>query len=121
MKLNKIEKVMLYALGRYYDISLRALPDKSLAIHLPKNVFIDFVRKVKLFEKGERAIYKNFEYLEKRKLISYENKNLTLTEKGAKEYRELREGLKPYFEINNIIIKDRVRDSKKLQTVFKIF
>ena len=121
MKLNKIEKVMLYALGRYYDVSSRAIPDNSLTIHLLKMVFIDFVRKVKLFEKSERAIYKNLEYLEKRKLVSYENKNLSLTERGAKEYREINEGLRPYFEVNSMIVKDQVKRSKKLQTVFKIF
>lgn len=121
MKLNKIEKVMLYALGRYYEISIRTIPDKSLAIHLPKSVFIDFVKKVELFEKGERAIYKNLEYLEGRKLISYENRNLALAEKGRKEYKQLKEGLRPYFEVNNIIVKDKVKKSKKLQTIFRIF
>ena len=121
MKLNKIEKVMLYALGRYYEVSSKSLPDKSLTIHLPKTVFIDFVKKVGLFEKGERAIYKNLEYLEKRKLVSYENKSLRLTEKGGKEYTSIRTGLKPYFEVNNIIVKDQVKKSKKLQTVFRLF
>ncbi|MBW2991735.1 hypothetical protein KY345_00775 [Candidatus Woesearchaeota archaeon] len=121
MKLNKIEKVMLYTLGRYYEVSQRAVSSKTLAIHLPKSVFIDFVKKVKLFEKGERAIYRNLEYLEGRKLISYENRNLRLTERGKKQYREIRDGLRPYFEVNNIIIKDKVKKSKKLQTIFKIF
>ena len=121
MKLNKIEKVMLYALGRYYEVSVKSLPDSNLAIHLPKSVFIDFVKKVELFEKGERAIYKNLEYLEKIKLVSYENKNLSLTEKGRKEYVVLKMGLRPYFEVNNLVVNDKVKNSKKLQTFFRLF
>lgn len=111
---------MLYALGRYYEVSSRSV-SKDLAIHLPKSVFIDFVRKVELFDKGERAIYKNLEYLEGRKLVSYENRSLSLTERGRKQYKELKEGLKPYFEVNNIVVREKVKKSKRLQTVFKLF
>jgi predicted methyltransferase len=121
MKLNIKERLMLYALGRYYDISARVLPNEALAIHLPKSVFIDFVRRVELFDKGERAIYKNLEYLEDRKLVSYENRNLSLTERGQKVYDKVKAEIKPYFEMNKIIVNDRVKESKKLQTVFRFF
>jgi hypothetical protein len=121
MKLNIKEKLMLYALGRYYDMSAKVLPNESLAIHLPKSVFIDFVKKVELFDKGERAIYRNLEYLESRKLVSYYNKNLILTERGRSLYEKIKSEVRPYFEMNRIIVNDRVKESKKLQTVFRIF
>lgn len=118
MKLNKIEKVMLYALGRYSEITQRSVGSR-LAVQLPKIVFIDFVKKVKLFHKGQRAIYRNLEHLEKRKLSTYKNKSLSLTDRGKKQYREIRDGVKPYLEINNNIVKEKVKKSKKLQTTFK--
>jgi hypothetical protein len=121
MKLNIKEKLMLYALGRYYEVSAKVLPNEALAIHLPKPVFIDFIKKVELFDKGERAIYKNLEYLEDRKLVSYENRNLSLTERGQNVYNKIKSEIKPYFEMNKLIINDRVRESKKLQTMFRIF
>jgi hypothetical protein len=121
MKMNIKEKLMLYALGRYYDVSARVLPNEALAIHLPKAIFIDFIKRVELFDKGERAIYKNLEYLGSKKLVSYDNKNLSLTEKGQRLYNKIKGELKPYFEMNKIIVNDRVKESKKLQTVFKIF
>ena len=121
MKLNIKEKLMLYALGKYYDISAKVLPNTELAIHLPKTIFIDFIRKVELFDKGERAIYKNLEYLEDRKLVSYANKNLSLTEKGQKIYERIKADVRPYFEMNKIIVDDRVKQSKKLQTSFRLF
>jgi hypothetical protein len=121
MKLNIKEKLMLYALGRYYDMSARVLPNENMAIHLPKSVFIDFVRKVEIFDKGERAIYKNLEYLESRKLVSYDNRNLSLTERGRNTYEKIKSEVRPYFEMNRIIVNDRVKESKKLQTVFRLF
>ena len=125
MKLNIKEKLMLYALGKYYDISAKVLPNTELAIHLPKTIFIDFIRKVELFDKGERAIYKNLEYLEDKpeptSILQHSYKNLSLTEKGQRIYEKIKADVRPYFEMNKIIVDDRVKQSKKLQTSFRLF
>ena len=76
--------------------------------------------KTDMFKKGVRALYRNLEYLEKRKLISYENNNLSLTKRGERMYVTLRDGVAPYLEINAALKpKTVVSATRKLQTYFK--
>ena len=118
-KLHIKEKVVLFALGFYREIATRTTK-KGLGIHLSKSVFIQFVKKVKLLKKSVRALYRNLEHLEKNKYISYTNKNLNLTKKGNKMYKELKKELKPFIEVTKVIMPKKVlKATKKLQTVFK--
>jgi len=73
-----------------------------------------------MVEKKERALYKNLEFLQKKKLISYNNKNLALTIKGKKLFEKVNEELTPYFNVSDALKKkDPLSYSKKAQTVFR--
>ncbi len=87
---------------------------------LSKRSFIDLARKARITEKKERALYKNFEVLEKKGLVVYKNKNLMLTGRGQKLFSSIKKDLDPYVNVANILgSRDVLRHTRKAQTVFK--
>ena len=61
-----------------------------LEVSISKSLFIGVVKKAHLAEKKERALYKNMETLEEKKLIKYDNKQLSLTKKGKDLYKKIK-------------------------------
>ena len=118
-KINIKHKIVMYALGLYNELASRNVP-KGLAVVLPKYVFINFVKKIKAVKKGERALYRNLEFLEKKKYIEYDNKNITMTKKGKALYKKIRKEVRPFIDVvKTIIPKKIIKKTKKLQTRFK--
>lgn len=76
--------------------------------------------KSKVVGKKERALYKNLEELQKRKLIAYENKELELTKRGDLIFQKMKKELLPYLELNNVIKTQKpLKYTKRAQTVFR--
>jgi DNA-binding PadR family transcriptional regulator len=119
MKSRK-QDLILFMLGVWYLEANKQIRNKNLEISISKSVFIDLVKKAQLATKKERAMYKNLENLEKKKFISYKNRNLALTDKGLKFFNRLNKEISPYLSIISIIsAKNPLSYTKKAQTVFK--
>ena len=120
MKATKVQSFILYALGKWFEEANKKIQDKSLEVSISKALFIDMAKKAKFAEKQERALYKNLEILEKKKLVSYNNKELMLTNKGKKVYGKINDDLGPYFHlIDKLKKEDPILYTKRVQTIFK--
>lgn len=119
MGVTKTEQFILFALGQWYIEANNKLRDRSLKIVVSKKTFIDLVMKAHIAEKKERALYKNLEALEKKRLIRYSNKSLALTKKGNKEFSRIYRNFSPYTNVLGLLKdKDPLSFSKECQTVF---
>ena len=119
MGLTDKQKFILFVLGKLYDQANKNLEQKLLQISISKSAFIEIVRRSGLTEKGERALYRNLEDLEKSRYISYENKILKLSSKGGKEYIKISRAFTPYQNIIKVIESENlVRLTKKAKTTF---
>jgi hypothetical protein len=120
MDLTAKEKLLIFALGIYLKNLEKKVKAENLEISIQKSVFIDFVLKTKLFEKKERALYKNLENLEEKKLLSYPYHRILLTEKGWKDFLKIEGEVKPYLMIQDTLNKTNlVKETRRIQTVFK--
>jgi len=121
METTKKQSYILYALGQWYEQANKQVQNNELEVAISKAIFIDLVMKAKIVEKKERALYKNLEELEKKKLIGYSSRNLSLTKKGSKLYEKLNTEIKPYVKLSNLLGKTNpLSYTKKAQTVFKL-
>ena len=120
MKATKVQKFILFPLGKWFEEANEKIKDRPLRVSISKTIFIELVKKAEFAKKQERALYKNLEILEEKKLIEYKNKGLELTKKGKKLYEEINKDLKPYFDVfSKLKEKDSISYTKKVQTIFK--
>ncbi len=120
MKTTRVQNFMLFTLGKWFEEANKKIKNKSLQVSISKKTFIEVVKTAKFAEKQERALYKNLEILEKKKLIEYKNKELDLTERGKKLYADINKRLMPFFNVfNKLKKKGPISYTKKIQTVFK--
>lgn len=91
--------------------------DKPLAVSVSKIAFIELIKGKNPFEKEERALYKNLESLEKKKLIVYQNKRIFFTKKGLGQFRKINEQLAPFFQIKSFYQDKNLPFKRKLQTM----
>ena len=118
--LTNVHKYILFALGCWYSEANRKIKDKNLEIAISKSLFIDMMMKSCLAGKKERALYKNLEELEKRKLIGYSNRNISLTKKGMREFEKIDNEISPYTNLKNILnSKDPFSYTRRIQTKLK--
>ncbi|MBN2458298.1 hypothetical protein JXB31_04170 [Candidatus Woesearchaeota archaeon] len=118
--IGKKHQYILFTLGRLYSELNSRLKDRHLRIAIPKYVFIELVQKANITEKKARALYRNLETLEKKKLISYKNSCLALTDKGDRLYLKIRKEHEPFIRLSEILNdSDLMRYSRKSQTVFR--
>jgi|SRR3989338_4211509 len=87
--LTKVEKLMLYSLGQFYQALNQPLVEKPVMLSTSKIVFIGLLLKSGLVAKQKRAVYRNLESLEKKKLIKYKRRMIKFTEKGLKELKKI--------------------------------
>lgn len=119
MDLTPKERLLIFALGIYLQDLKSKVESANLDIAIQKSVFIDFVLKTRLFEKKERALYQNLENLEEKKIISYPNKRIVLSERGIKEYYKIQHSVMPYLMVYATLQQvNIVKETKKIQTVF---
>ena len=120
MKTTRVQNYILFTLGKWFEEANKKIKHQPLKVSISKTTFIDLVKTAKFAKKQERALYKNLEILEKKKLITYKNKELELTEKGKKLYEDINERLKPFFNVfKKLKGKDPIKYTKKVQTVFR--
>ncbi|MBW2974725.1 hypothetical protein KY366_03310 [Candidatus Woesearchaeota archaeon] len=120
MKTTNVQNFILFTLGRWFEEANKKIKDKPLKVSISKTIFIDLVRTAGFAKKQERALYKNLEILEKKRLITYYNKELELTAKGKKLYDEINKRLDPFFNVfKKLREKDPISYTKKVQTVFR--
>ncbi len=117
--LSKPQAFVLFALGRCYEECDRRFADKPLVVNMSKKAFIDLSTKAGMVSKGERAMYKNLEDLEEKKLISYDNKSLKLTERGGKRFQELLTKIEPYLAVSLLLRSGDVLKYTRVQAKFK--
>jgi len=120
MKWTKVQKFILYALGRWFEEANKRIKDKQLGVSISKSLFIDVVKNAGFAKKQERALYKNLETLEKKKLVSYKNKELFLSKRGEYWYKEIKNEIDPYLNVaKKLQDKSPTSYTKKVQTVFR--
>src|SRR3989344_8004448 len=89
MKLTKAQRLILFALGQFYTALNQPLVQKLVQVRTSKIAFIEHLLRAKLISKQERALYKNLETLENKKLNLYENRMIMFTEFGLKELEKI--------------------------------
>ena len=110
---------MLFILGQYYKEINRKYRMPFLKVSVSKVEFIDLVKKSGIVSKQARSIYKNLEYLEKKKLIEYEHQMLKFTKKGKVEFERINKHIQPYIDTVDKIRKGDIRKSKHMgQMIF---
>ena len=119
MGLSKKHKFILYILYQFLREANKRLKDKPLEMSVSKIHFIKALKKTGIAEKSERALYRNLEILEKKKLIKYENKFLMPTKRGLKLFTAMHIEIFPFIHALKIIKKEAPRMSRKAQTYFK--
>jgi hypothetical protein len=119
MRATKVQAFILFALGTCYAECSRRFADKPIAVSMNKVAFIELARKANIAKKKERALYKNLEALEQLKLVSYDSKNLALTDKGWKLYERIRNDLEPYISVKGVLNDDLLKFTSKAQTILK--
>jgi len=98
LETTKTQNFMLFTLGKWYEESNKNLKE-PLEVCISKKIFIELVMNAGIAEKHERALYKNIESLEKKKLIGYDNKKLVLTKKGKVLFGRLDKDVMPYIKL----------------------
>ncbi len=109
---------MLYSLGQCYQQLNKRFHDAPLEVSISKVGFIEVLLASGLVGKKERAIYKNLETLEKKKLISYEEMELRFTGKGYQMFNKVSEGVGPYI-LHHQFWESNVPVTRKMQARLK--
>ena len=117
MNLTKVQQFMLFTLGMCYRELNKKVAGKPLEIALSKQAFIEIVRRSSIVGKKERAIYKNLEGLEKKKLLLYDHKSIHLTPKGLAWFGKAASAIDPYIAVRDVLATtDVVALTKKVRT-----
>ena len=119
MVLNKKHRFVLYALYQYLREANKRFSDKPLEMSVSKSVFIEALKKTKIADKGKRALYRNLEILEKKKLVKYENKFLKPTEKGLKVFSAMHKEIFPFIHLIDTLRLESDSMTSRAQTYFK--
>jgi hypothetical protein len=115
MRLTKSKRLILYSLGQFYQSINQPLISKPLKLRTSKIAFIELLLESKLISKQKRALYKNIESLEKKKLIDYEKRMIKFTELGLLELEIIKKETKQFNDVENYF-KTSQKPRRKLQT-----
>ena len=118
MKLTKTQKLIMYSLSRFYEQLNQPLIDTPLKLQTSKVAFIELLLISEIITKQRRALYKNLETLEDKKLINYQKKMIKFTELGLKELKKVKNEIIQYFKIDNYFLHAK-KPKQKLQTTIK--
>ncbi|MBI2581838.1 hypothetical protein HYV87_01755 [Candidatus Woesearchaeota archaeon] len=117
MKLTKPQRLILFALGQFYNSLNQPLVQKPVQIRTSKIAFIEHLLHSKIISKQERALYKNLETLENKKFISYDNKMIVFTELGLKELEKISKEIQQFIDLEKYFQDEKPKG--KLQTVMR--
>lgn len=96
MSLSHTHRLILYALGEFYESINQPLIEKPVRVRSSKVMFIQLLLNSGLVIKHERALYKNLETLEKRNLILYDSKMIQFTKEGLDELGKVRKEIEEF-------------------------
>jgi len=117
MKLTRTQRLILFALGKFYLSLNQPLVEKPVQVRTSKIAFIEHLLGAKIVSKQERALYQNLETLENKKLISYHNKMIMFTESGLKELEKISREIQQFIDLEKYFQQERPRG--KLQTMIR--
>lgn len=117
MKLTKTQRLILFALGKFYVSLNQPLIEKPVQVRTSKIAFIEHLLKSKIVSKQERALYKNLETLENKKLILYENRMIMFTESGLKELEKISKEIEHFIDLEKYFQQEKPKG--KLQTMIR--
>ena len=118
MKLSQQQTLVLYALGEMCQCINTRFSQEALEACITKAAFIRLVQSIKLFSKKERALYKNLEMLEAKKIITYAEKKVLLSKIGQKKFAQLTHQITPFLQMRDVIKKEDLLKYTKVQTFF---
>jgi hypothetical protein len=116
MRLTQVHKLILYSLGQFYSYLNQPLVEKPLTLRTSKITFIEHMLNSQSIGKQERALYKNIEFLEQNKLITYDQRMIRFTDLGLAELEKIKAEIKQFNDIENYF-KNAEKPKRKLQTV----
>ena len=117
MKATKTQRLILFALGHFYKSLNQPLVEKPVQVRTSKIAFIEHLRQSTIVSKQERALYKNLETLENRKLISYDTKMIMFTELGLQELEKINKEVQQFISLEQYFQQEKPKG--KLQTMMK--
>ena len=115
MKLTRTQRLLLYALGRFYDSLNQPLNEKHLSLKTSKIAFIELLLTSGIITKQERALYKNLEILEEGNLIKYDQRKINLTNKGIKILQKIDKEAQQFIAIREFFSEPK-KPKRRLQT-----
>ena len=115
MALTKVQQRILFSLGECHTKLNQPYADKPLKVFVSKIDFIELVKKADFVKKQDRALYKNLELLEKKKLIEYKDKKIKLTQKGKSLFNKIEKEIRPFIEIKEFW-NMKVSSGRQIQT-----
>ncbi len=118
MKLTNSQRLILFALSRFYQSLNQSLTAKHLQVQTSKITFIELLLESKIISRQERTIYKNLEALEKNKLIAYDKRMIKFTNKGFQELKKIELEVMQ-FNLLEKYFSEQHKIKRKLQTVIK--
>ena len=118
MKLTRTQRLMLYSLGHYYRRLNQELQKKPIRLKTSKITFIELLLNSRIISKQERAVYKNLEVLESKKLIEYDNKMIKFTENGLNILSKINKEIHQFIDVQ-MYFDTAMKPKRKLQTVIK--
>lgn len=119
MKLTKPQKLILYSLGQFYNSINQPWIETPLQLQTSKITFIELLLDSKIVAKQERALYRNLEALEKKKLIAYDNRMIKFTDGGLKELKKIDAEIKQFTSIEKYFSTEKIKIKRSLQTVIR--
>ena len=93
------------------------LVEKPVQVRTSKIAFIEHLLAAKIVSKQERALYKNLETLEQKKLISYENKMIIFTEFGLREVEKINKEIQQFIDLEKYFQQEKPK--RKIQTMIR--
>jgi hypothetical protein len=116
MKLTRTQRLLLYSLGQFYQRLNQPLAQKPVRLRTSKIAFIELLLSSKIITQQERALYKNLEILERKKLIAYENRMIRFTDHGLAILHKINSEIKQFIDVKTYF-KTAEKPHRKLQTV----
>lgn len=114
MKLTKTQRLILFSLGEFYKQLNQPLKEKHLKLRTSKIAFITFSLHSKIITTQERALYKNLEQLEKKKLITYQRKMIKFTDEGLTILKKIEKEITQFIKLKEFFKKEKPK--RRFQT-----
>jgi len=116
--LTQKQQLILYSFGQCSQQLNRRFADQPLEVSVSKIAFIEALESSGLVSKKTRALYRNIETLEQKKLLSYHSRQLRFTQRGYESYRLFEQRIAP-FSSHRSFWESHFALNRHLQAVFK--